>query len=85
MPNSRPSLTFNKDAICSACESAEEKKKVINWKEREKELMGLFDKYRSKGKAKYDCIVPVSGGKDSIYLVHMVNLIQKWVSILYWV
>ena len=71
MPNSRPNLTFNKDGVCSACESAEEKKKTINWKEREKELMHLFDRFRSKDKAKYDCIVPVSGGKDSIYLVHM--------------
>jgi len=71
MPNSRPNLTFDKEGVCSACEGAEEKKKVINWKQREKDLRYLFDKFRSKDKTNYDCIVPVSGGKDSIYQVHM--------------
>lgn len=73
MPNSRPGLTFNSIGVCSACEGAEEKKKEIDWISREKELNAIFDKFRSKDKMNYDCIVPVSGGKDSIYQVHMVK------------
>ena len=70
MPNTRPKLSFNKDGVCSACIGAEENKR-IDWKSREKELAKIFDKHRSK--TKYDCIVPVSGGKDSIYQVHVVK------------
>lgn len=70
-PSTRPKLSFNLKGVCSACTGAEEKKE-INWKEREKELTSIFNKYKSKGN-KYDCIVPVSGGKDSIYQVHVVK------------
>ena len=73
MPHTRPGLTFNEQGVCSACEGAEEKNKEIDWVARERELRGIFDKFRSKDKSKYDCIVPVSGGKDSIYQVHVVK------------
>lgn len=77
MPSTRPKLSFNKDGVCSACIGAEEKKRDIDWKAREKELKGIFDKHRSKDKKRYDCIVPVSGGKDSIYQVHIVKKIYN--------
>jgi len=73
MPNTRPGLTFNKEGVCSGCEGAREKKEVINWEERRRELESILDKFRSKNRKNYDCIVPVSGGKDSIYQLHMVK------------
>ena len=76
IPNTRPGLTFNEMGVCSACESAEEKKK-IDWVARENELRSIFDRFRSKDKTKYDCIIPVSGGKDSTYQVHIAKNVYK--------
>ena len=53
------------------CKTAEQKNK-INWEEREKELIELCDKYRSKD-GSYDCLIPGSGGKDSFYQAHVLK------------
>ena len=55
-------LLLNK--ICSACRYFEIRKK-INWKKREKE----FEKEFQNKSSNYDCIIPVSGGKDSTYQI----------------
>ena len=39
----------------------------IDWKKREKDFVALITKFKKKGH--YDCVVPVSGGKDSTYQV----------------
>ena len=67
MPNTRPGSVFNEQGICQACHNYE-KRKMINWEEREKELDDLCDKHRKEGY--YDCLIAVSGGKDSHFLVH---------------
>ena len=68
-------LNIEKDSkgnyICDACKVQERKDKT-EWKSREKELLKLLDKHRSK-KGEYDCIVPGSGGKDSIYASHILK------------
>ena len=68
MPNTRPRLTFNEEGVCGACQWGEEKKTKIDWEKRELELIEHLNSIR--GKNKYDCIVPVSGGKDSTYVAH---------------
>lgn len=65
MPATRPEQVF-KDGICDACYSAEEKHKIINWEEREAEFERILERYRGDG-SHYDCIIPVSGGKDSCF------------------
>ncbi len=60
------------DGICSACKVIEEKKKVVDWDLRKKELKDLCDKYRSKN-GEFDCIIPGSGGKDSFYCSYMLK------------
>lgn len=67
--NQRPRITFDENGVCSACSYAYLKHNVINWEKRERMLLELLDKYRSKD-GSYDCIVPVSGGKDSTYVAH---------------
>lgn len=62
-------IHFDKEGICDACRVAEQKRKTIDWKDREKQLKELCDKYRSKD-GSYDCLVPGSGGKDSFYAAH---------------
>lgn len=68
MPDSKPDLSFDKDGVCNACRNYENRSKV-NWEERKVELNQLLEKYRSKDNSSWDCIVPVSGGKDSTYQV----------------
>jgi len=66
IPDTRPHLFFDKNGICSACINHENKKK-INWNKRKIEFENLVKKFKKKDN--YDCIIPVSGGKDSTYQV----------------
>ncbi len=68
MPETKPDLTFDSEGVCAACRSFEQRKEV-NWEERKKELRDILDKYKVKDSSNYDCIVPVSGGKDSHFQV----------------
>jgi N-acetyl sugar amidotransferase len=68
MPDTKPDLHLDDEGICNACRSYEERKK-INWDARNLELLQILEKYRRKGGSNWDCIVPVSGGKDSTYQV----------------
>ena len=69
--NKIPTVSF-KDGICDACRYYSEIKKKIDWKLREKKLLELLDKFRDE-KAQYDILVPGSGGKDSIYVAHLLK------------
>lgn len=64
----KPTVAFDEAGICSACLIAR-KKEGIDWKERERELRELCDRYR-RSDGRYDCVVPGSGGKDSFYAAH---------------
>lgn len=72
----KETIAFGKDGICDACRFAEYKESKISWEEREKELITLCDKYRSKD-GSYDCIVPGSGGKDSAFAAHILKYKYK--------
>lgn len=63
-PDTRPGIYFNDEGICGAC-LWEEKKKTINWKEREDKLMKIAKWAKQTTKSNYDCVIGVSGGKDS--------------------
>lgn len=68
MPSTKPNLLFDEEGVCNACRNYENRKKV-DWDKRKQELMEILDKYRSKDGSNYDCIIPVSGGKDSTFQV----------------
>lgn len=68
MPSTKPSLLFDEEGICNACRNYENRNKV-DWDERKKELISILDRYKSKDGSNWDCIIPVSGGKDSTYQV----------------
>jgi N-acetyl sugar amidotransferase len=72
-PETKPDLFIDERGVCSAC-IAFEKRKVVDWDERKRQFVELSNRYRSKDGSNYDCIVPVSGGKDSTYQV--VRLLQ---------
>ena len=68
MPASKPDLHLDKDGICNACRSYELRSEV-DWDARYIELKQIVDRYRRHDQTNWDCIVPVSGGKDSTYQV----------------
>lgn len=68
MPETRPGSIFDEEGVCQACRNYE-KRKTINWEQRWEELKKLCDKHRTED-GYYDCVIPVSGGKDSHFLTH---------------
>ncbi len=84
----KATMHIDESGVCDACLAAKQKEK-IDWKEREKELMRLLDKYR-RNDGNYDCVVPGSGGKDSACQAHLLKykygmhpLTVTWSPILY--
>jgi len=63
-------LTFDADGVCSGCRVHEEKD-IIDWCQKEKELIDELSRYKSKSSTNYDCIIPVTGAGDSFYIVHL--------------
>lgn len=66
-------LVIDDDGICSGCRIHQEKN-ILDWKYRWQLLEKLVKKYRCKNKKNYDCIIPVSGGMDSYFIVHLVKI-----------
>ncbi len=75
MPNTSEGINFDELDICKGCQSSEDKMK-INWHDREKELAEILNYYKEKSGDNYDCIVPISGGKDSAFQLHV--LVKKY-------
>ena len=72
-PLSHPlGLILDSEGICSGCRIHEEKDS-LDWQERWSKLEKLVTEYKSHDKTTYDCIVPVSGGQDSYYILHLVK------------
>ena len=67
MPETKPDLSF-KDGVCNACINFDNREK-IDWDERKNQLVSILEKYKNKSKNYWNCIIPVSGGKDSTYQV----------------
>ncbi|MHA1344069.1 MAG: N-acetyl sugar amidotransferase, partial [Promethearchaeota archaeon] len=63
---------FNEEGICHMCQ-VEERKDSIDWDKRFKELEEKCDKYRGINGDWYDCVIAVSGGKDSHYQTHVMK------------
>ena len=67
MPHTKPDLHIDEHGVCNACRAFEQRREV-DWGLRHAELLTVLERYR-KGDSNWDCIVPVSGGKDSTYQV----------------
>ena len=60
----RPGMKFNSDGICYPCTVIDKKKKII-WINRKAKLNRIISWARKNSKSSYDCVIGVSGGKDS--------------------
>jgi len=71
-PETKPDLSLDENGICDACRFVDVKD-ATNWDLRRKELAEIFEKFKNKDGSNYDCIIPVSGGKDSTFQTYMVK------------
>jgi N-acetyl sugar amidotransferase len=65
-PDTRPGILFDDEQVCSACRAKEELSKV-DWNQRENELREIASWAKEKANGGFDCVVGVSGGKDSTF------------------
>lgn len=75
IPNNCDLIPFAEDGTCSLCKTAQEQTKLNPPKPfDEKELLAHIERIREKGKGRpYDCVVGVSGGRDSTYLLYLLR------------
>ena len=71
-PDTKPQLTFDKNGICSACIN-NESKNLVDWEKKKLEFIEILEKYKNKNGNNYDCIIPVSGGKDSTFQTYTIK------------
>lgn len=72
-PENHPlNITFDEEGICSGCRIHEEKD-ILDWKERFQKLKTILEGYKNKSGNNYDCIIPVSGARDSYFIVHTIK------------
>ena len=68
-PDTRPGIVFDENQVCYACRY-QESLASVNWELREAELSAIAQEAKEKAKANrisYDCVIGVSGGKDSTF------------------
>lgn len=65
-------IVIDDEGICSGCRIHEEKD-TLDWKDRWLKLEKLVKNYKCRDKTNYDCIVPVSGGMDSYFILYIVK------------
>lgn len=68
LPDSRPGIELDADGVCTACHGHRDKRERIDWPARAEAFKRLVAECRARSGG-YDCIVPVSGGKDSWYQI----------------
>lgn len=63
---------FDDEGVCNACRVQEQFDEITPdfWAIKEQKFLELAERAKIKSKHNYDCVVPVSGGKDSYFQVH---------------
>lgn len=76
-PNLAVNLVVDDEGICSACRVAEEMERIPpeHWARRKEKFVQLLQEAREKSRGGYDCVIPVSGGKDSYWQAYVVKKI----------
>ncbi|MCW5635303.1 MAG: N-acetyl sugar amidotransferase [Rubrivivax sp.] len=75
IPQTQEGVVFDELGVCQACQSAEQKIH-IDWTARERALREILDDAKAKAEAAgrgYDCIIPISGGKDSTFQLYVLT------------
>lgn len=67
---------LDREGVCNACRASEEMSKVADsefWNKRQEVFENLIEQYRRPDGSNYDCIIPVSGGKDSYWQAYLMK------------
>jgi hypothetical protein len=66
-PIATVNLNIDEDGVCSSCKTFEAFKKIPeeHWKLRKQKLAEIINLHKNNNSSNYDCLIPVSGGKDS--------------------
>lgn len=67
IPATRPNIEIGPDGVCNACQ-AHASRTDIDWQQRETAFRSVVEHAKSRSQG-YDCVIPVSGGKDSTWQV----------------
>ena len=70
VPETVDTISYDEEGVCSVCRQLEFKADKIDWDERWAQLQEIIAEYKDKGT--YDCIVPYSGGKDSVFQLYYI-------------
>jgi N-acetyl sugar amidotransferase len=71
MPESQEGQEFDDMGFCNVCISSEQKMR-IDWTSRQMSLSKILESARNDNKdMPYDCLIPISGGKDSTFQLHV--------------
>ena len=82
--NTQPHIIFDEDGVCSGCRVLE-RRRTVDWDERKQQLENLLKEYKEVAEANgapYDCVIPVSGGKDSYYQVYLMTQVYDMSALL---
>lgn len=72
-PSNHPlGIVFDSQGVCSGCRIHEEKD-YLDWSERLEKLKKICNQFKNQSRTVHDCIIPVSGARDSHFVVHIVK------------
>ena len=68
-------MEYDDNQVCMGCRTASQKEKVQkeDWNDRKQKLIDLIEKNHCPDGSQYDCVIPVSGGKDSYFQTHYIK------------
>jgi N-acetyl sugar amidotransferase len=72
IPETQEGVCFDELGVCQACQSSEQKMH-IDWTKRERTLREILNKAKVQSSTNYNCILPISGGKDSFFQAHIIT------------
>lgn len=72
VPQTQEGVLFDELGVCQACQSAEQKIH-IDWTARERDLRATLEAAKARAGNNYDCIIPISGGKDSTFQLYVLT------------
>ena len=73
-PVNAVNLNFDENGVCTSCKTAQTFEEISSdyWIERKAKFEKLINQYKKDNNPNYDCLIPVSGGKDSFYQAHVI-------------